>query len=69
MTWHSIDSAPDDGSAILLWPYTYSNSFWSGTTDPEVVLGYYDANGEEWYNPEQREYFEPTHWMPLPEPP
>ena len=68
MTWRSIDSAPDDGSAILLWPYTYSN-IWSGTTDSEVVLGYYDANNEEWYNPEQRQYFEPTHWMPLPEPP
>jgi hypothetical protein len=34
----------------------------------EVVLGYRTMD-DEWYNPEQRETFEPTHWMPLPEPP
>lgn len=64
--WQPIETAPKDSQAILLWPYCpYS---WKGRAQKEVVLGYYTVD-EEWYNPEQLETFEPSHWMPLPAPP
>jgi hypothetical protein len=67
--WQPIETAPTDGTAVLLWPYGYSD-IWQGHADCEVVLGYFDNEGrEEWFNPEAREWFEPTHWMPLPAPP
>lgn len=64
----STNSAPLDGTAVLLWPYEYSN-IWHGKACKEVVLGYFDASREEWFNPEAQEWFEPTHWMPLPSAP
>jgi|688.fasta_scaffold26788_7 hypothetical protein len=65
--WQPIETAPKDGLAVLLWPYQPGDVF-AGRAMEEVVLGYRTMD-EEWYNPEQRETFEPTHWMPLPEPP
>jgi hypothetical protein len=65
--WQPIETAPKDGLAVLLWPYQP----WAvlrGHAMEEVVLGYRTMD-DKWYNPEQRETFEPTHWMPLPEPP
>jgi hypothetical protein len=67
-SWESIDTAPIDGIAVLLWPYQYSN-VWQGKANKEVVLGYFDDCREEWFNPEAKDWFEPTHWMPLPTPP
>ena len=68
ITWQTIDSAPINATAILLWPYQSSN-IWQGKSSMEVVLGFYDDHREEWFNPEAKDWFEPTHWMPLPEPP
>jgi len=66
-SWQPIDTAPKDGTAILLWPYGHFE-FWNGAAEAEVVLGYCTED-EEWFNPEARLSFKPTHWMPLPEPP
>ena len=59
-TWQPIESAPKDGTPILLYdaklplePPTVG-SIW----EDEAI----DANGVEFFQP-------PTHWMPLPEPP
>lgn len=68
MIWQVIDTAPTDGTAILMWPYRYY-SIWQGRGDMEVVLGYFDEHREEWFNPETGVWFEPSHWMPLPNPP
>jgi hypothetical protein len=65
--WQPIETAPKDGTAILLWPYNPGDAY-GGYALKEVALGYYTPD-EEWFNPEQRCPFEPTHWMPLPEPP
>jgi hypothetical protein len=67
--WQPIETAPKDSTAILLWPYT-PGDIWSGHAPKEVALGYYVADGV-WLNPEDAfgTTFEPTHWMPLPEPP
>ena len=63
--WQLIDSAPRDGTAVLLWPYQTSGLY----DETEVVLGYYDTYNDEWHNPESRGGFNPTHWMQLPIPP
>lgn len=75
MKWQPIEAAPKDGTNILLYrPTAYS---WA-----QVTVGSYDPNNFAKKNPrpywqvmlsrigvaEQRSW-EPTHWMPLPEPP
>jgi hypothetical protein len=62
--WQPIETAPTDGAALILWPYTHSEIF-SGTGPQEVVVGFWSEN-YGWYNPEERKTFEPTHWMSLP---
>ena len=66
--WQPIETAPTDGTPILLWPFTYI-TIWTGRSAGKVVLGFYDYMEEEWFNPEERQTFEPTHWMSLPKPP
>lgn len=63
--WQPIETAPKDGSRILLyWPKT--------TRIPiKIIIG--NWRGDYWSN--DLLYFDeekrncPTHWMPLPEPP
>jgi hypothetical protein len=65
MDWQPIETAPTDGTWMLLyWPMTRTSVVVSGQ--------YYRANdGDEfWYSlPRVDSDKEPTHWMPLPAPP
>lgn len=61
--WMPIETAPKDGTPILVWNGDYlSMSFWNKTYKqwPDLT----DQGSEE-------NAFDdaPTHWMPLPEPP
>jgi hypothetical protein len=70
MTWRSIDSAPKDGSAVLLWSSLFR-------TEPKL------AQWLEWHDnltDQDRQGWREgvdfgdwlqaaTHWMPLPPPP
>lgn len=69
-TWQPIESAPRDGTRILVWDgYTQfvawwgERSLWSRQADAWV---YGECGGE--YN-SLPEVDQPTHWMPLPEEP
>lgn len=78
--WKTIDSAPLDGTSILVMrnnapglPGGVADKCWSGNT---AVAEWWDDSGEEgeWVCymhmvEEPRLHFDPTHWMPLPEPP
>lgn len=55
MDWMPIDSAPLDGTWVLLW---------CGYGIPD--LGFFGQLGQ-WED--SSNFIEPTHWMPLPEPP
>lgn len=67
MEWQPIETAPKDGTQILLfWPYI--------TQEGGVTTGHWYRAGEgvpdRWYSPIVNGYATPpTHWMPLPSPP
>lgn len=57
MNWLPIESAPKDGTSILVWDGSATIAHWLG---------------DEWVNECSDEYLmvsPVTHWMPLPEPP
>lgn len=65
-TWQPIETAPRDGTFVVLW---------EGGWAPRALVGYYDAEDER---PTWRDHDggiidflrEPiTHWLPLPPPP
>jgi len=57
--WRTIDSAPKDGSIILLW-----NGLWHSIGE----FGYFGENRDaKWFDGHY--YIDATHWMPLPNPP
>jgi hypothetical protein len=68
--WQPIETAPKDGSAILIWP---AQSALTGSTECMIisyVVRWHDWK-EAWIEASGEEYdtFYPTHWMPLPPPP
>jgi hypothetical protein len=73
MEWMPIETAPKDGTAILL--ATDSGGVWIGKYMPVYQSGFAPRN--PWfslmlnhdYHGGLRGAFLPTHWMPLPPPP
>lgn len=71
MDWLPIETAPKD-EPVLLFGMTVPGSKMVRFKKPVVFSGYWSdidgiwcAHGSHWNGP----FFEPTHWMPLPEPP
>lgn len=71
--WQPIETAPKDGSTVLVYPATWSNrtgstAHWNGDTYAKNPRPYWerdDAFGRVMQSREKP----PTHWMPLPPPP
>ena len=69
MNWQPIESAPKDGTGLLVC--------WDCTPNPDAdfpfdgyALATWNAEDEEWNDDGGGSLFaDPTHWMPLPEPP
>lgn len=80
MEWQPIETAPMDGTTVLLYPL-YSTGWWEQGDErwlTMVVPINRDLTiSEDWENPpafycvsvEEAGKTEPTHWMPLPAPP
>ena len=69
MNWQPIETAPKDGTQILVWDGNNFNVSWYGypsVSERYKAFIYGEAVGD--YNCFS-EVYEPTHWMPLPEPP
>jgi len=70
--WQPIETAPKDGTEVLLWgPYCgcpataqWTGKAWAAYWDGWRVVEYMSDFGTDY-----REFDMPTHWMPLPEPP
>lgn len=75
VNWLSIETAPRDGTWILLAGGQSAEH--EESVSGKVVVGFWNSKfmfSEAWsfahYNDDFiSEYFEPTHWVPLPEPP
>lgn len=78
--WQPIESAPKDGTWVLMTGGTISYR-WDGDTAPACVAGQWTHEINFLYREKGRwqfawydggyygEYENPTHWMPLPAPP
>lgn len=68
MDWHPIETAPKDGTCIMVYvPGDYANAYvvvqWDMNEYSGECRGWLEAEGERW------SAYEPSHWMPLPPPP
>ena len=77
MSWQPIETAPKDGTAVLLY------GLWQGeingiADEPTTDIGYWaggssDEPGNDWWRISTGDayacWMRATHWMPLPEPP
>jgi len=82
MNWQPIETAPKDGTAILVWhpePHVSRPADELGTyADNQTILiawwhDYGTGNGHFYIDEKDstgdHDWMYPTHWMPLPEPP
>jgi hypothetical protein len=74
--WQPIETAPMEGSFVLLTGGKFCSNWEKNQPKPDFVIGrwendprwegdwiiYYDLTG-------CGRYYDPTHWMPLPQPP
>ena len=73
MTWQPIETAPKDGTHILVYAYgEYSSAYYvAKEIDDEEYCGkgmYRKVKIDAGYLHYETDKY-PTHWMPLPEPP
>jgi len=67
--WQPIETAPKDGTPILIWQPDKAARFASDFDDLRYAIGYWRTDGREsWGNRNSSEVC-PTHWQPLPLPP
>ena len=72
--WQPIETAPKDGTVILLYRFTdpvkLGFPIYTRFQAWDYAVGYYTSDKERaptgWVSPP---IANPTHWMPLPEPP
>jgi hypothetical protein len=73
--WRPIETAPKDGTEILICGGTFvDDNDWTATPWPygrcSIVRWYDDSwEGEPNHSHDEFRRHEPTHWMPLPPPP
>lgn len=64
--WQPIETAPRDGTRILFYTPGDEETGWLGI----VTESHYDKHGlVDLFVPQWQDGLEPTHWMPLPDPP
>lgn len=65
-TWRPIDTAPKDGTLVLLW-----SEFWAETFG--IVIARWQSRAgwvcAEFITGDWEEEDQPTHWHPVPDPP
>jgi len=61
MTWQPIETAPKDGTSILIAT--------NADADGVVIARWFKYNGLAAFRDGDADPHSPTHWMPLPNPP
>jgi len=78
--WQPIETAPKDGTKIILFGRCEWNDYGNPSDEPEIAIGYWGAEyvfgtakeDYEWLTTSSNPYVDKchaTHWMPLPTPP
>ena len=67
MQWRTMEDAPLDGTEILIWDGRCVDLV-RFTDGGYGYLGWHNSYSER-EDPCQSNAYEPTHWMPLPNPP
>lgn len=68
MSWQSIETAPKDGTWVLLWQHALATQYAHLFEDPYLPrAGRWDES--EWRDIDGGRLKYASHWMPLPEPP
>lgn len=72
MDWLPIESAPRDGTDVLVCGGTYDVGWQTGLPINRPVIAFWDRN--HWHGPEANAHDEwhtcfPVYWQPLPPPP
>lgn len=68
--WRPIESAPKDGTAILIWqPYKAYVGVGQGFDDWRYGIGYWRTDGSESWGNRNSAEVTPLYWQPLPPPP
>lgn len=72
MTWKTIDSAPRDGTRILIAGGTFELGWDDQIIADHIEIAFWHT--DHWHGPEANAHDEwqkhrPTHWQPLPAPP
>ena len=72
--WKPIESAPKDGTQVLITGGTAEVCDYQATFVGAVGIAFWDVTRDHWHGNEANAHDEfyvhkPTHWMPLPEPP
>ena len=61
MEWKRIDSAPKDGTKVLLWHSGYADAFYDRDRKPRAWVDFF--RGSSWYNTAPSA--QPTHWAAI----
>jgi hypothetical protein len=72
MEWQPIETAPKDGTRLLLWDSLAKNhafGSYSPTEDDPFEAGPYEWCAENYGYDGSEGKIIPSHWMPLPTPP
>lgn len=85
MEWQTIESAPKDGTKVLLWTDSHLDDWYACMVADEggeggmehfacAQIGYWEGAADAPLRSEPAQWHkelvgEPTHWMPLPDPP
>ena len=62
--WQPIETAPKDGTQILIWDGNVRIVAEWGDVPGDLRMGWWATNKSYLDSP-----YEPTHWAPIPEPP
>lgn len=65
MDWHPIETAPKDGTRVI----AYSLGLVGTSRWADRFAAQYGDTAAGWYSEQLDRRHNPTHWMPLPEPP
>lgn len=72
MTWQPIETAPKDGTSVLIAVGATGEDKCVGEASVDTDSGRWwwaNSHGEYWAEEIDIRWGWPTHWMPLPEPP